>query len=213
MVDLGALFALRLRTPRLELRLPTRGELAELQDVAAAGVHPAEEMPFEVPWTDFEQNEDWVIGFHEQVREAWRPDAWNLELGVWAEGKLVGAQGMAARNFAQERRIATGSWLGQPFQGRGYGTETRAAVLSLAFDGLGAEVARSGALDRNIASMKASWKLGYRAVGGGWKSPRGEPVWHTDFELRREEWHPPFRVAIEGLEPALPLFGATAGGH
>lgn len=206
-MDLAPLFALTLRTPRLELRLPTSAELLDLREIAAAGVHPAEEMPFEVPWTDFERDEQWVVAYHEQLREAWRPDAWDLELGVWAEGRLAGVQGMAAREFAAERQVATGSWLGEQFQRRGYGTEMRAAVLALAFDGLGATVARSGALDRNVASMKVSWKLGYRAVGGGWKSPRGEPVWHTDFELRREDRRPLFAVEIEGLEAALPLFG------
>jgi hypothetical protein len=50
--DLAPLFALRLRTPRVELRLPTEDELAQLARVAEQGIHPPEEMPFLVPWTD-----------------------------------------------------------------------------------------------------------------------------------------------------------------
>ncbi len=44
------LYGLRLRTPRVELRVPTHGELVELRDVAHAGIHPPEEMPFGVAW-------------------------------------------------------------------------------------------------------------------------------------------------------------------
>ena len=41
------------------------------------------------------------------------------------------------------RTVGTGSWLGRPYQGRGIGKEMRGAVLALAFDGLGAEVAET----------------------------------------------------------------------
>jgi hypothetical protein len=40
------LYGLRLRTPRVELRLPTHDEMVELRDVAHAGIHPPDEMPF-----------------------------------------------------------------------------------------------------------------------------------------------------------------------
>lgn len=206
-MDLAPLFGLRLRTPRLELRLPTREELVDLRELARAGVHPADQMPFLVPWTDWPYSEDWVVAFHESLRETWRPDAWDLELGVWAEGALAGIQGIHARDFATTRTVGTGSWLGVGFQRRGIGTEMRAAVLELAFRGLGAEVARSGAIDGNAASLRVSEKLGYRPTGRTTVAPRGIDVGHTNVELRREEWHSPIGVEIAGLEPALPLFG------
>jgi RimJ/RimL family protein N-acetyltransferase len=83
----------------------------------------------------------------------------------------------------------------------------RAAVLELAFGGLGAEVARSGAIDGNLASARVSEKLGYRGAGRSEVAPRGVPVGHTNYELRRDEWRSPLPVEIENLEPALPLFG------
>ncbi|MBV8081300.1 MAG: GNAT family N-acetyltransferase, partial [Actinobacteria bacterium] len=52
MVDLSPLFGLRITTPRLELRFPTLDELVELANVARAGVHPPDTMPFRVAWTD-----------------------------------------------------------------------------------------------------------------------------------------------------------------
>ena len=122
----------------------------------------------------------------------------------------MGIQDVIGKRFAQTRRFGTGSWLGERFQRRGYGTEMRAAVLELGFRGLGAAVAASGALDGNDASLRVSQKLGYRIVGRGEVAPRGVPVGHTDVELRREDWRPPVPVEIERLEIALPLFGLSS---
>jgi RimJ/RimL family protein N-acetyltransferase len=208
-MDISPLFGLRLRTPRLQLRLPTYRELVELRELARAGVHPPEEMPFAVAWTDEPYSEEWVVGFHEQQREAWRPDSWDLELGVWTNDELAGVQGLFAKDFAETRAVGTGSWLGQRFQRRGIGTQMRTAVLELAFRELDAEVAKSGAVEGNVASLRVSEKLGYRVVGTGTVSPRGVEVEHTDVELRREDWRPPFAVELEGLGSCLPLFGAA----
>ncbi len=208
-MDVSPLFDLRLRTPRLELRLPTKGELEELRDLARAGVHPPEEMPFAVAWTDEPYSDEWVVSFHEQQREAWRPDAWDLELGVWANGELAGVQALYAKDFAASRAVGTGSWLGRGFQGCGIGTEMRTTVLELAFHGLGAQVARSGAIDGNASSLRVSEKLGYRVTGRGTVSPRGVEVGHTDVELFREDWRPPVAVEISGLGTCLALFGVS----
>jgi len=201
------LYALSLRTPRLELRLPARDELVELREVARGGIHPPEFMPFAVAWTDEPYSEGWVVDYMEARLAAWRPDDWRLALGVWSDGGLMGVQDLAATDFATTRRVSTGSWLGARFQGRGYGTEMRAAVLELAFRGLDAQVAASGAIDGNDASRRVSEKLGYRDVGRSEVAPRGIPVGHTDFELRRDDWRSPVAVEIEGLAPTLPLFG------
>ena len=206
-MDIAALFGLRLRTPRLELRLPTRPELEELREVARDGVHPPEFMPFAVAWTDDPELADF-LGYHEMRRRDWTPDAWGLELGIWLDGEPAGVQAVTATKFPATRTVSTGSWLGQRFQRHGVGTEMRTAVLELAFCGLGAEVARSGAIDGNVASLRVSEKLGYRKVGRSTVAPRGEIVGHADLEIRREDWQPPFAVEIEDLDACLPLFGA-----
>ena len=210
------LLGLRLRTPRLELRLPDADELVELAGVAERGVHGLDEMPFAVPWTDAIGTLDFVdefVAFHEGARERWGPDDWSLLLAVWAAGRLAGSQELSAEEFARRRTVATGSWLGLEFQRRGYGIEMRAAVLELAFRGLGAEAARSGALDGNVASSRVSERLGYAPVGEAFQSPRGKPVREQRYELTRDRWEstprPP--VEIEGLEPCLALFGAGIG--
>src|SRR5690606_31219245 len=49
---LWPLYRLRLRTPDLELRLPTEDELVALCKVARAGIHDPATMPFSTNWTD-----------------------------------------------------------------------------------------------------------------------------------------------------------------
>jgi RimJ/RimL family protein N-acetyltransferase len=179
----------------------------ELREVALGGIHPPDFMPFTVAWTD-EPGLPEFIQYHEMQRREWSHDAWHLELGVWLEGELAGVQTLESEKFAETRTVGTGSWLGRRFQGRGVGTEMRTAVLELAFRGLDAETARSGAVDDNLASLGVSRTLGYRVVGHGTRAPRGEHLPHTDVALRREDWNPPFTVEIDGLEPCLQLFGA-----
>jgi RimJ/RimL family protein N-acetyltransferase len=210
MTDVAPLYGLRLRTPRLELRLGSREELLELGEVAQGGIHPPDEMPFSIAWTDRSSEPEFLDGFvafHEAALAEWTPDDWTLNLLVWAEGDLAGSQTLGATRFAESRRVATGSWLGHRSQRRGLGTEMRAAVLELAFRGLGADVAESAWLEGNDASRRVSEKLGYREVGRSTQSPRGEPVVAHDVALERERWQCPVDVEIEGLEPCLPLFG------
>ncbi|MDQ3066568.1 MAG: GNAT family N-acetyltransferase [Actinomycetota bacterium] len=208
-MNLGPLYDLRVRTPRLELRLPTEAELVELYEVAAAGVHPPEEMPFGVAWTD-ELTEEAFLAYHHSTRAAWRPESWKIDLGTWVDGILMGVQGIGADAFAKNRTIATGSWLGSRFQGRGVGTEMRTAVVELAFRELRAAAVTSSAFEANPASRRVSEKLGYRVVARNTMSPRGIPQPHLELRLERGDWHgAPFPVEIEGLEACLPLFGAT----
>jgi RimJ/RimL family protein N-acetyltransferase len=206
------LLGLRLRTPRLELRLPAEDELVRFAQLAEQGVHPPEEMPFFVAWTDGIGKPGFVdefVAFHRTQRDEWRPDRWHLVLGVWTGGEPIGTQGVDANDFATTRTAETGSWLGQRHQRRGFGTEMRAAVLELLFRGLGAVAATSGALDGNVASERVSEKLGYVLSGEDVASPRGVPVRQRKFRLERAQWEARERPPVEivGLEPCLPLFG------
>src|SRR5262249_10478821 len=132
-----------------------------------------------------------------------------LNLLAFHRGRVIGMQGIEAEHFAERRTVSTGSWLGRRWQGRGFGTEMRSAVLELAFSGLGAEVARSGAISGNPQSLGVSRKLGYQVVGSHTVSPGGVAVEHTDVELRRDGFRPPVEVEIVALEPLLPSFGAA----
>ena len=133
------LFGLRLTTPRLELRLPRLDDLATLADLAAEGVHDPEVQPFLVPWTDTTPAERArsTVQYHWNTWAGWQPRNWSLGLVTVLDGDVVGTQELDAREFATLREVVTGSWLGTAHQGRGLGTEMRAAVLHLAFAGLG----------------------------------------------------------------------------
>ena len=215
MVDLSPLSGLRITTPRLELRFPTLDELVELANVARAGVHPPDTMPFRVAWTDASGEPDFVerfVAFHDEQRATWRPERWHLLLEVWAEGEPAGCQGIDAADFAHRRTAETGSWLGSRFQRRGCGTEMRAAALDLLFAHLGAVRATSGVIEGNAASARVSEKLGYETVGEGVVSPRGEPLREIHFALTRDRWaeRRQLDVDVHGLEPCLPLFGLSS---
>jgi RimJ/RimL family protein N-acetyltransferase len=205
-------FDLRLRTARLELRAPTDEDLVELAALAGQGVHPPEVMPFLVPWSDLPSPalERGILQWHWRCRAGLGPRSWWLDLVVRREGVLVGTQGLGAEDFPLLRTVRTGSWLGRSHQGQGIGAEMRAAVLHLAFAGLGAEVATSAAFDDNPASERVSRKLGYEPNGVDRKAPRGVPVELRQFRLTRAVWaaRPRAEVAIEGLAPCLPLLGA-----
>jgi len=208
------LFQLRLRTPRLELRLPTDADLADLAGLAAGGVHDPDEQPFAVPWTDASPAERArsTIQYHWSQRATWQPDKWSLDLVVVHDGTVVGTQGMSATDFAALREVGTGSWLGQAYHGRGIGTEMRAAVLHLAFAGLGALYATSGAFTDNIASQAVSRKLGYLDDGIERQVRRGQPATTRRLRLDLQTWQTTnaVPVTIGGLESCLPMFGAAA---
>jgi len=208
---LWPLFDLRIVTERLQLRLPTDDEVAGLMAIARAGIHPPGEMPFGIPWTDkpsprFERE---FAQHHWLARASWTPERWDLHLAIFLDGQPVGAQTLHATDFPTLREVATGSWLALPHQRRGYGRESRVAVLTLAFDGLGAEVARSGAFLDNVASNAVSVGLGYEPDGIGRLAPRGVARDLQRFRMTREAWRSAVRrpVRIEGLEECLDLFG------
>lgn len=211
LTDLWPMFGLVLRTPRLELRLPSPEQLAALGELAADGIHDPAVMPFVVPWTDAPPLERArsVLQYQWSVWGSWTPRKWTLELVVLAGGEVVGLQGAGGTDFAVTREVSTGSWLGLRHQGRGIGTEMRAAVLHLAFAGLGAEFAVSGAASDNVASLAVSRRLGYAADGLSRYSVRDRPRTDQRLRLDRAAWeaHRTVPVEIEGLAPCLPLLG------
>jgi RimJ/RimL family protein N-acetyltransferase len=205
---------LRLRTPALELRWPSPDDLDALAELAAAGVHDPEVQPFTVAWTDAPPDERarGTLQYHWSRWASWRPSDWMLELAVVRDGTVVGVQAIGARDFAVLREVSTGSWLGRRHQGQGTGTQMRAAVLHLAFEGLGAQYALSAAFEDNVASLGVSRKLGYHDDGIERHVVRGRPAATRRLRLSRAGWKAArtIPVQVHGLEPCLPLFGLPA---
>ncbi|MEV0848241.1 GNAT family protein [Streptomyces sp. NPDC049954] len=209
------LHGLRIRTPRLELRLPDLALLEELSAVAAAGVNAPGTMPFSVPWTDATPLERGRATYQHVLETiaSWRPERWTLSLVVSHAGQVIGRQDVMATDFAVSRETHTGSWLGLARHGRGFGTEMRAAVCHLAFEGLGALAVTSEAMTDNPASLGVSRRLGYRPDGVSTCVVRGERRTLQRLRMERADWerHRTVEVTIEGLEECRGLFGLAPG--
>ena len=104
-------------------------------------------------------------------RANWSPDNWTFTGAVFVDGKPVGVQDLEAEHFRAVRSVETGSWLGRAHQGQGLGREMREAILHLAFAGLGAEEALSGAFEDNAASLATSRAVGLRGERRGERAP------------------------------------------
>jgi RimJ/RimL family protein N-acetyltransferase len=208
------LFDLRVRTPRLEIRLPSDVELYQLNELADLGVHEPSTMPFTIPWTDTPppRRHRESLQYWWNARANWSPESWDFTGAVFIGGSPVGVQGLVAKNFARLRTVETGSWLGRQYQGQGLGKEMRAAILHLAFDGLGAIEAMSGAFHDNEASLATSRSLGYIENGDRLMLRRERPDRMIDLKLDRASWASRRRddIEIEGLEACLEMFGAVA---
>jgi RimJ/RimL family protein N-acetyltransferase len=206
------LFGLRIRSEHLLLRLPTDDDMPAFIDLARAGIHEPDEMPFGVAWSvapspEFERG---FVQHHWLMRATWTPEAWTLNLMVEMDGRAIGTQTLAAKDFAIHRTVDTGSWLGRAYQGQGFGKEMRSAVLSLAFEGLGARAAESSAFLDNLASSGVSRALGYADNGRGALAPQGVSRETQKFRMTVDNWRsrPRPHVEIDGLEACRELFGA-----
>jgi RimJ/RimL family protein N-acetyltransferase len=213
MPDPWPLRDLVLRTPRLTLRPDDDDGVYELAELALGGVHPAEEMPFAVPWTD-KPSEDLVretVQYHWATRAVFGAANWRIQFLVRHQGKVIGEQNLSAREFAITRTVSTGSWLGLASQRQGFGTEMRAAVLLLAFDHLGAVLARSGAFVDNPSSARVSEKLGYRTDGSNTWVRRGERATETRLVLEPEHFvRPRWVLDVAGVDGCRELLGARS---
>jgi RimJ/RimL family protein N-acetyltransferase len=212
LTDYLPVYRIRLRTERLELRLPDFDDLVALADQAAAGIHDPSFMPFVQPWTEAEPLERGraALMWQMKVIASSKPEDWGLPFVTVHDGKVIGMQEVAAKQFRITREATTGSWLGLAHHGQGFGTEMRAAVLAFLFEGLGADYAISASFDGNEQSAGVSRKLGYRADGIDHMVLRDERRIDRRWRLTREDWeaHRKHEVAIEGLdEDALAMLG------
>lgn len=204
------LFDLRISTARLELRMPTEDLIDQLIDNILDGIHDPERMPFGVPWTRAPREH---LPFN-TLSYLWRelarfnPLDWHLPLAVVVDGEAIGVQALIGKDFPVSRTVDSGSWLGLRHQGRGYGTEMRAAALFFAFESLGAHVATSASFVDNPASIAVSRRSGYRDDGVELIEREGILVEHLRFRLTRDEWerHRATEVQVRGFDRCRALF-------
>jgi RimJ/RimL family protein N-acetyltransferase len=204
------LFALRIITQRLEIRMPDDETLGELARLASKGIHDPATMPFLQPWTDEPSPslERGLMQWGWRHRAEWSPNHWTFNGAVFVDDEVVGVQSLMADDFAAERSVRTGSWLGRVHQGRGIGKEMRAAILSFAFETIDAREALSGGFVDNGASLNVSRALGYEESGRRTINRRGIATEMVDLRLDVSKWRRGLRTAtrVVGFESCRDFF-------
>jgi RimJ/RimL family protein N-acetyltransferase len=202
--DVLPALGLRITAGPLELRGITDDDLVALGELAVGGIHDPGLMPFYYPWTDVAPADLRLkfAQYHWNIRASWSPEKWELNLGVWHDGVLLGVQGVSTEHFLVTRTGETGSWLGRDHQGRGVGTAMRQAMCALLFDHLDFQEITSGAFVDNPASLAVSRKVGYRENGvRRLKRREGELARNLRLVLTPEDFvrgeHP---LEVEGLK-------------
>ena len=192
------LHALTLTTPDLLLR-----GMTEADAHALAAVKPDDfTVDPDLPSVGFDVEQSYW-----RQMAGWRVDDWVLPFTVVHEGVPIGVQALEGKHFAVRRVVDSYSWLVRSARGQGYGKQMRAAVLSLAFEGLGATHAITEAWDDNVASLSVSRALGYTPNGVMVERRDGGTGRMQHLVLPAEQWSCPVPVRIAGLEPCLPLLG------
>lgn len=209
--DIFAPLGVRIVAGPLELRGLTDDDLVELAALVERGVHPPERMPFLFPWTDapaadLARN---AAQYHWRRRAEFSPARWQLDLGVWRDGVMLGVQGVSAEHFLTTRTGETGSWLGQAHQGQGVGTAMRQAICAFLFDCLDFTELTSGAFTDNPASLGVSRKVGYVENGRTRLERRpGELAINAGLLLTPETFvRGEHELVVEGLERLRRLIG------
>ena len=200
---------LRLQTGRLVLRLPSGKEALELAGLAPADLETDPSWPAPPAATRPVATE--VLQWWWRALGTWTTEHWRLPLGVWLDGRPVGFQELEAERFGLLRTVETSSWLVEDVRGRGIGTAMRAAVLGLAFDHLGAELATSGAWEGNAGSLGVSRSLGYQPNGEVRHVHHGRVGVLRRVQLARSAWDPDRHpVTVRGLEACRGWFGEAS---
>jgi RimJ/RimL family protein N-acetyltransferase len=203
---------IEVRTPRLSLRGATDDLLEALVPVVRAGVADTEPLAFDDPISLYDNNPQREWGW---LRGIWRgrarvgEDYWRLYFVVLVDDTVIGVQDLVGINFAAFGTVSTFSWLQPSARGRGLGAEMRAAILHLAFAGLGAREARSEAFTDNDGSNGVSRALGYEPNGMMWATRRGSAAPMNVWKLTKPSWEKGRRDDIElsGVSACLPVLG------
>jgi RimJ/RimL family protein N-acetyltransferase len=206
-------FGLRVTCGPLVMRPMRDEDFPEVLAMVHGGIHAPELMPFAFPWTDATgaEMDRQFVQYHWRARAELTPERWQLDLGVWHDGRFVGVQGVSTRDFAVTRTGETGSWLGRAFHDRGIGTLMRQAICVLCLDHLGFEEVTSAAFADNPASQGVSRKVGYRPNGEERYARKGAPATMIRLVLAPEDLvRPPYDVEVVGAEAFLDLVQARA---
>lgn len=104
--------------------------------------------------------EEWISTHREKFKKG---ELANFAITLGSDQSLVGATGLILH--AAHSRAELGYWIGRPFWGKGYATESGGAMLKYGFETLGLNRIHSGHFSNNPASGRVMRKLGMRHEG------------------------------------------------
>jgi RimJ/RimL family protein N-acetyltransferase len=141
-----------LKTARLSLRAPVRGDVANI--VALAGDRRVAENTTRIP-------HPYTAGDAERFVASTDQASGETVFAIERDGSLIGMCGIDVRRDGAE----LGYWLGVPFWRQGYATEAARALIDYAFTELGYQALQSGARVSNPASRRVLEKCGFQWTG------------------------------------------------
>lgn len=200
--DLFPTLNIRVITDRLILRMPTFAEAISLSNLAAAGIHEPGARPFRIEWTNgtpLEVARRVAQRAMLHLGEAFDGTACDdIELAVFLKTRPITPVGRVGLQI-HDRPIRAGkthSWIGRAYQGNGYGTEARLAMMAFMFDGLGLLRASTRAFEDNEASLRVTQKIpGYKHTD---TVPNDDGRRDTlVFEMTVDDWHEHTRLSVE----------------
>jgi len=170
------LLGVRITAGPVELRGVTDDLIMPLAELASAGIHDPDFMPFYEPWslTSAEEMPRCMGQFHWGQRASFSVAKWSADFAVFYDGELVGSQGISTHDYVITRTGETGSWLSRRYQGKGIGTAMRQVICAFAIDCLDAEEITSAAYTDNPASLAVSRKCGYTENGREFRTRMGK---------------------------------------
>ncbi|PHR52494.1 MAG: GNAT family N-acetyltransferase [Robiginitomaculum sp.] len=160
-----------LQTERLALRAFTMADAPRVTELIA--VRQVISMLEQPPWPyQLVDAQFWISGQAGRQRSG---AAYAFAITTKNDG-LIGSIGLQKKN---SDLLDLGYWLGQPYWGKGYGSEAALAVMTWAAEELGVRQLESGYFEDNPASGRILTKLGFVPTGCSCqiKNPlRSQPV-------------------------------------
>lgn len=153
----GAARSVVARTPRLELRELTEGDLdATLAILGDSEVTRVFAMRF-----GRAEATAWI----RRQRERYAALGYGYWMAVDGDGACVGQAGLVPVVFDGREEPALGWVVAAPYRNRGYATEAAAGACRFAFDRLGARRVLTAIRPMNLPSRRVAAKLGMRRAG------------------------------------------------
>jgi len=167
----------RIETARLELELPSMADLAEL--VPLANNDNVTRWTARMPYP-YGQNDG--ARFIAQARRMEDERDYSIRN---EDGAFVGVISLM---FYDDRPAELGYWLGEPFWGRGYGTEAVEALLAAARASGRFDVLAARAMAGNTASLRILERAGFLRISeeiGDCGRNKGQPIVYLQLEVAR----------------------------